>query len=133
MIRLRCSGPPPEKLELSGTGAELLDLRDAILRFIQLKRPLLEIPVDPQGDPAPYDRYLSGLRLVRSNEDLRIVLNGDRLLISGTLERLEDFARRLPCSAEPARYPIDFDPRDPACAVEPDSLGIVLQRKEDAS
>ena len=104
MIRIRCSGSPPEELELAGTQSELTELRDAILRFCNRKRPLLEVPVDQTSDPAPYERRLTGLRFVRSTGKLRIVVNEDRVLISGSLELLELLAQNLPLEADPTRW-----------------------------
>ena len=126
MIRIRCSGSPPEELELAGTQGELTLLRDAIVRFCKLKRPLLEVPVDQTLDPAPYERRLSGLRFVRSAGKLRIVVNEDRILISGSLELLELFAEKLPLEADRSPHRVQFNAFDGEGAVEPDSLGIVL-------
>src|SRR5512140_1813075 len=125
MIRIRCSGSPPEELELAGTKSELTLLRDALFRFCKLKRPLLEVPVDRTFDPAPYERRLSGLRFVRSAGKLRIVVNEDRILVSGTLELLELFAENLPCDAERTPYHVHFDAFDRENHMEQDSLGIV--------
>jgi len=126
MIQIRCSGNPPEELELAGTKSELTLLRDAILRFCKLKRPLLEVPVDQTLDPAPYDRRLSGLRFVRSAGKLRIVVNEDRILVSGSLELLELFAENLPLEAERSPTRVQFNAFEGEGSVEPDSLGIVL-------
>jgi len=126
MIRLRCSGNPPTEMELSGTRSELTELRDAILRFCARKRPLLEVPVDQEADPAPYERRLSGLRLIRAKDKLRILIEGQRLFITGRLDLLEVFARALPCDAEQAPSQVHFDAVDRVDHVEPDSLGIVL-------
>ena len=126
MIRLRCSGNPPDDLDLSGTKSDLTELRDVILRFCKRKRPLLEVPVDQTLDPAPYERRLSGLRFVRSAGKLRIVVNEDRILISGTLELLELFADKLPLEADRSPQRVQFNAFEGEGAVEPDSLGIVL-------
>ena len=126
MIRLRCSGNPPTGMELSGTRSELIELRDAILRFCTRKRPLLEVPVDQEADPAPYERRLSGLRLIRAKDKLRILIEGQRLFITGRLDLLEVFARALPCDAEQGPSQVPFTAVDRVDHVEPDSLGIVL-------
>jgi hypothetical protein len=130
MIRIRCSGTPPSELELEGARSELTELRDAVLRFCKLKRPLLEVPVDQAFDPAPYDRCLSGLRLVRTNGKIRIAIDGDRLLVTGKLELLELFAANLPCDAERAPCHNHFDPQGMGDTIEADSLGIVLSLSE---
>jgi hypothetical protein len=126
MIRIRCSGTPPLELDLEGTRGELTELRDAILRFCKLKRPLLEVAVDTDFDPAPYDRRLSGLRLVRTNRKVRVEIDGDRLLVTGKLELLEVFAMNMPCEAERAPAQVRFDAEGMGETVEADSLGIVL-------
>ena len=126
MIRIRCSGNPPDELELSGSKSDLAELRDTLFRFCKRKRPLLEVLVDQTLDPAPYERRLSGLRFVRSAGKLRIVVNEDRILISGTLEVLELFAQNLPCDVGQTPHHVHFDAFDREGHVEPDSLGIVL-------
>ncbi len=126
MIRIRCSGTPPTELDLSGTRGELTGLRDAILRFCKLKRPLLEVAVDKDFDPAPYDRRLSGLRFVRTNGKVRIEVDGDRLLVTGKLEHLELFAENLPCDAERVPCHVHCDPIGMGDTVEVDSMAIVL-------
>jgi hypothetical protein len=113
-------------MELSGTRSELTELRDAILRFCTRKRPLLEVPVDQEADPAPYESRLSGLRLIRAKDKLRILIEGQRLFITGRLDLLEVFARALPCAAEQVPSQVRFDAVDRVDHVEPDSLGIVL-------
>jgi hypothetical protein len=110
MIRIRCSGTSSWELDLEGTRHELTELRDAVLRFCKLKHPLLEVPVDREFDPAPYDRHLSGLRLVRTNRKVRVEVDGDRLLVTGRPELLRLFAQNLLCDAERGHYPVHFDP-----------------------
>ena len=45
MIAVRHSTDPAPEAELSGTRADWIELRDAVLRFCKLKRPLLEAAV----------------------------------------------------------------------------------------
>ncbi len=130
MIRIRCSGTPPLELDLEGTRSELTELRDMVLRFCKLKRPLLEVAIDKNSDPAPYDRRLSGLRLVRTSRKVRLEVDGDRLLVTGKLELLEVFAGNLPCVFEWAPAQVHFDALGIDEYVEADSLGIVLSLSE---
>jgi hypothetical protein len=126
MIRIRCSGSPPGELELAGTQSELSELRDTIVHFCKLKRPLLEVPVEQTFDPAPYERRLLGLRLVRTARKIQILLEGDRLLVTGRLDLLELFARSLPCEVGQTPASQRFDAVDRAEQVDAGSLGIVL-------
>ena len=130
MIRLRCSGTPPLELELAGSRSDLIALKDAVLRCCRLKRPLLEVAVDRDFDPAPYERRLTGLRLVRSQEKLRLDVENDRLLISGTAELLIYFAQSLPCGEVQVPFQVHFDPYDRMDQLQADSAGILLTLTE---
>lgn len=128
MIRLRCSGTPPLELELAGSRSDLTELQDAILRCCRLKRPLLEVAVDQEFDPAPYERRLIGMRFVRSKDKLRFDVEADRLLISGTLDLLVFFAQSLPTGGAPVQ--VHFDPYDRTDQLQADSPGMVLTLTE---
>jgi len=130
MIRLRCSGTPALELELAGSRSDLSALKDAILHCCRRKRPLLEVAVDQDFDPAPYERRLKGLRLVRSKDKLRLDVEDDRLLISGTPDLLIFFARSLPCNEVQVPAQVKFDPYDRTEQLQADSPGILLTLTE---
>lgn len=122
MIEVRQSTDPAPEAELSGTTADLTVLRDAVLRFCKLKRPILEAAVDPT--PAP-DR-VAGLRFVRTESKVRVEVEGGRMLVSGRRDHLEALARSLPCDASPAAGQVRFDAAARPDRVEADSLPLVL-------
>ena len=125
MIRICCSGNPPQVAELSGTRADLVELRAAIQRFCKLKRPLLEVAVDP----SPGEQTLPGLRFVRTNSRILVEVHGGRLLVSGRRDRLEQIALRLPCDAR-APSPVRVDWPE---LVDPGSLALILRSRGDDS
>jgi hypothetical protein len=125
MIRICCSGTPPQEAELSGTRADLVELRAAIQRFCKLKRPILEVAVDP----SPGEGTLPGLRFVRTNSRVVVEVHGGRLLVSGRRDHLEQIALRLPCDAR-ALSPARVDGPD---LVDPASLALILRSREGDS
>lgn len=126
MIRIRCSGTPAGEVDLSGTRQELLELREAIVNFCRKKRPLLEVPVEREYDPAPYERRLYWLRLVRTAHKTKILIEGQRLFVTGRLDLLKLFAENLPCEAEQTPYHVHLGANGMAEQVEADSLDLVV-------
>jgi hypothetical protein len=127
MIDVRQHGGPTATAELSGVRADLVQLRDAILRFCKLKRPILEAAVDPTPSPG----RVAGLRFVRTESKVRVEVEGGRMLISGRRDHLEALARSLPCDAEPAPAQVPFDAATHRDHVQPDSVPLVLLRRKD--
>ncbi len=126
MIAVRQSTDPAPEAELSGTRADWIELRDAVLRFCKLKRPLLEAAVDPT--PAP-DR-VAGLRFVRTESKVRAEVEGGRMLVSGRRDHLEALAHGLPCDADPTAARVRFDAASRPERVEADSLPLVFVLRE---
>jgi hypothetical protein len=126
MIAVRHSKEPAPEAELSGTRADLVGLREAVLRFCKLKRPILEAAVD--ATPAP-DR-VAGLRFVRTESKLRVEIEGGRMLVSGRRDHLEALARSLPCDAKPAAARVRFDATARPDRVEAGFLPLVLLLRE---
>lgn len=127
MIGVRLSGDPKPEAEVSGTRADFIELRDALLRFCKLKRPILEAAVDPTRAP---DR-VAGLRFVRADSKIRVEVEGGRMLISGRRDHLEALARTLPCDAPPGPVQVRFEPADRPDGVQPGSLPLVLACRGD--
>ena len=126
MIAVRHSTEPAEEAELSGTRADLIGLRDAVLRFCKLKRPILEVGVE--ATPAP-DR-VAGLRFVRTESKVRVEIEGGRMLVSGRRDHLEALARSLPCDEKPDAGRVRFDVAARADRVEAGFLPLVFVIRE---
>jgi len=129
MIGVRYSGDPALGAEVSGTRADLTALRDAVMRFCKLKRPILEVAVDP----TPSADRVAGLRFVRTESKVRVELEGGRMLISGRRDHLEALARSLPCDAETAPAQVRFDAVVRTDRVQPDSVPLIFLVHEDES
>jgi len=127
MIAVRHSTDPAPEAELSGTRADLIGLRDAILRFCKLKRPILEAAVE--RTPAP-DR-VAGLRFVRTDSKVLAEVEGGRMIVSGRPDHLEALARSLPCVATPAGGRVRFDAAARPDRVEAGSVPLVFLLRED--
>ena len=129
MIGVRHSTDSAPQAELSGTQADLIELREAVLRFCRLKRPILEAAVDPT--PAP-DRVL-GLRFVRTDSKIRAEVEGGRMLVSGRRDHLEALAWSLPCDAARGAGRVLFDAAGRPDRVQSGSVPLVFVLSESGS
>ena len=129
MIGVRHSTDPAPEAELSGTKADLIELRDAVLRFCKLKRPILEAAVER----TPAADRVAGLRFVRTESKVRVEVEGGRMLVSGRRDHLEALARSLPCDAKPTAGRVRFDAVARPDRVEAGSMPLVLVLRESGS
>ena len=78
------------ELELSGTPAELREVRDRLAGLHQGER--LRIPADASAVAAPYDRTLAALEVVAADGPVHVSVEDDRLSVSGSPAMLVVFA-----------------------------------------
>ena len=131
MIRIRYSATPSIEIEIGGTTADFVALREA-LRSVSSDE--VEFPVDAQFDPAPYTQALAGLRLQKTSDLLSISVRESTLCIAGRPDLLELFGENLPYDVEESSssgpYHIHFDGIGREEYVAEDSLDVVLTLKD---
>jgi len=66
--------------------AGLRQMHETLTRFIASSAETLALPACTKGNPAPYDRFLDGLRIVKRDGEASLVLGPDNWLELAALE-----------------------------------------------
>ena len=91
MIEIRYTAP--DELDISGTVAELQEVRRAILNFIESDSELISFATDSSIEPSPYDSALAELVIVKAQCPTKVsVKNEKEVHVEGPLDCLEAFA-----------------------------------------
>lgn len=80
------------EIDLSGSPEELRDVRQSILKLIQVQDRQNCIIEAEAIDPAPYDTCLNFLAICKSNSLLKVSVSANSLQVEGELNKLEIFA-----------------------------------------
>jgi len=92
-ILFTADGSDPMLMDtLSGLHALHADLE----KFLKSHEPFADFPAAMDRNPAPYQEFLRGLRLIRGAGEPRLTLGPDRwLVLTGATEKLEECAKQF--------------------------------------
>jgi hypothetical protein len=81
---------------LLDTKAGLHTLHEQLRAFLASSASSVELVAEMDRSPAPYEEFLGGLRLLKTNGDLRLTLGSDRwLTLEGPSAELAECAKRF--------------------------------------
>jgi hypothetical protein len=90
-------------IEIAGDSEDLLRLSDLI--FSEEPEAVFSLRVPQTGDAAPYDGFLSSIKVSTGDQKVRIVRYGDSIHVVGSRTALISFSRSIRAVAEKAETP----------------------------
>jgi len=92
-VVMRVRWAPGQGLDMAGARGELCAFHDLLLAVSQGQPPRARVPVLIDGDPAPYDLFLSALEVHLSNGPAVVrVVESNRVEVTGSSEALRGLA-----------------------------------------
>jgi hypothetical protein len=129
MIEIRFS--EGQDIELSGTLAELEELREVVLELLDGELSEVRVEADQMIDPAPWDSIGYGTIIRRAGDAARISIDSaSRLIIEASGENLDNFASFLSFDeTTDSGSHSHFEYYDGNDFIEPDSIPLILSVK----